>query len=614
MYLKALCAYAESNLSDELNNPAFEEGLVHFVVALDAKGGLVDIMPFEDIAPEGQTTLSAPKSPHHRSGGLYPLPGCDAVQYILGADPAWTPEGKERNHNERHVASVELWNTIADVTDDPAVKACVAFYADPEVVKKARELAVERGVVANNRLALYCAIPGSTSPEPVVEREALRQYWADYYEEGVFERHASAGHGYCIVTGEYGPLSRTHDKIKHCTNIGGMPSGVSLISFNRAAFESFGWKQNQNCPMSIRASKAYVMALNDLLRYRSEKEVRTRYNIRGAALLCWTDEPVLHPPMEFVNNPDPDIVSAVLDAPKQGLTLCQVFGAGTESEPLPQVTDLRFHSLTVTANMSRMIVRRYDDNTIGEIYENVWQWFHDVRVQSPYSGRFVRAPALWKLQKTLADPAMEGAATKGKSPEDHIQQSLVWRALFNEPLDRRVLSRLLERIFCTDPMQRASQKLALLRVCLNDLEEGNVEAQLDHNNNHPAYLCGRLLAIYDTLQYKAIFKIQRTVAEQFFRNAAVVPDQAFSEMNPKARYHIAKLKRSRNPAIVAAGHAIDQRVTDVMNRIERFPTQQSPEDQALFAVGFYHQKAHDRQQAEEAIARKEAETETTESQ
>ena len=53
--------------------------------------------------------------------------------------------------------------------------------------------------------------------------------------------------GICLVTGNYGPISRIHRSIKGVP--GAQSSGAALVSFNAPAFESYGKEQSYNAPV-----------------------------------------------------------------------------------------------------------------------------------------------------------------------------------------------------------------------------------------------------------------------------------------------------------------------------------------------------------------------------
>ena len=69
----------------------------------------------------------------------------------------------------------------------------------------------------------------------------------------------------CLISGRIGPIAPTHELDQGRREPGGQPSGVALMSFDKAAFRSYGWDKNANSPVSPERARAYVLALNDLL-------------------------------------------------------------------------------------------------------------------------------------------------------------------------------------------------------------------------------------------------------------------------------------------------------------------------------------------------------------
>jgi CRISPR-associated protein Csd1 len=69
-----------------------------------------------------------------------------------------------------------------------------------------------------------------------------------------------------------------------------------------------------------------------------------------------------------------------------------------------------------------------------------------------------------------------------------------------------------------------------------------------------------------------------------------------------AQAHLAKLERDKRGAYLA----LQRTMEDIIAGIRAFPTTLTLEEQGLFSLGYYHQRAHDRAQAEEAKATREA--------
>ena len=134
---------------------------------------------------------------------------------------------------------------------------------------------------------------------------------------------------------------------------------------------------------------------------------------------------------------------------------------------------------------------------------------------------------------------------------------------------------------------------------------------LDATNRDPAYLCGRLLAVLDTIQQRAISP-NATVVDRYYGTASSAPASVFGNLLDNAQNHLSKLRKE--PRTRGAGIALDNRLMDVIDGLEEFPKTLTLPQQGLFALGFYHQRAADRRAARERAEEKrfEGEAETGE--
>jgi CRISPR-associated protein Csd1 len=111
-----------------------------------------------------------------------------------------------------------------------------------------------------------------------------------------------------------------------------------------------------------------------------------------------------------------------------------------------------------------------------------------------------------------------------------------------------------------------------------------------------AYHCGRLLAVLESIQREAIGRnINTTIVDRFYGTASTAPASVFGRLVRGAQPHLSKLKGNENTR--AAGHALENRLTEIMSALDTFPHTLKLQHQGLFALGYYHQRAHDRAQA-----------------
>jgi CRISPR-associated protein Csd1 len=150
-------------------------------------------------------------------------------------------------------------------------------------------------------------------------------------------------------------------------------------------------------------------------------------------------------------------------------------------------------------------------------------------------------------------------------------------------------------------------RAALIKLVLlsqTDPKEDTM-VQLDPNNPSPAYHCGRALAVLENVQRLAIPGVGASVVDRFYGAASSAPATVFGPLLKNTRAHLDKLQRDRPGAY----QALERRLEEILGQISGshgFPKTLKLEDQGLFALGYYHQRAYDRAQALEARDRQQA--------
>ena len=117
-------------------------------------------------------------------------------------------------------------------------------------------------------------------------------------------------------------------------------------------------------------------------------------------------------------------------------------------------------------------------------------------------------------------------------------------------------------------------------------------ATLDETNSNSAYTCGRLFAVLESIQYHASGgNLNAGIRERFFSSASTTPTTAFGRLMKLSQHHLSKI-RSDRPGLAVN---LDKQLQELMCKIEgtRFPVTFSLEDQASFAIGYYHQRQDD---------------------
>jgi CRISPR-associated protein Csd1 len=620
MLLQALVHYADTDLASQLADQAFEFKPVPYAMEIDQNGKFLGIRQRmrEVIRGTGKKQkaiqepekLLVPKSPENRNSGIKPLLGCDAIQYVSGPMPgAWTTAKDISKHRDQHNGFVQFITKAALETTDVALKACTLFYSDDMAVAQAQKELSEKKPAMGSLVTLSVRFSNNDTEGiggPIVERKKIREYWRTYYEEKFAERHAEGGNAICLISGKYGPVAVTHEKIKGMGSLGGQAAGVSLMSFDKEAFCSYGWKKNTNSPVNPERAMAYVLALNDLLipgphrhGMSRDKVVRTRTDLAGVGFLYWTSSPSDDDIMSLVEGSNPDDINKLL--------VSLHTGNNTISD---QIDQNNFYLLVVSGNGGRLVIRDWHTESLLKVKMNIKRWFDDQKVPNVFSkGEWSDPPRLKNLIREISPPRME---FDDNANADKVMR-MIQRALFGLPLSRTILSSALNRLRVEKGSNRLSPvRIGLIRLCVNDIlvhEKKGVPMSSsldpnDPNQKHPAFICGRLLAVYDGLQYQSQGDVGVTVADRFYGLASTYPLLAFPKLETLSKAYLKKLRRDNGGAAYAISKRIDDLTVTLISNGGKYPGQLNLEDQGRFAIGFHFQKAEDARAREEAQNRK----------
>ena len=122
-------------------------------------------------------------------------------------------------------------------------------------------------------------------------------------------------------------------------------------------------------------------------------------------------------------------------------------------------------------------------------------------------------------------------------------------------------------------------------------------SQLQPDHPITAYHCGRLLAVLENIQRTASDgKLNTTLIDRFYGTASSAPASVFGNLLRGAQPHLAKMRK--NDRRKGAAYALEQEMMDVIDKISAFPATLVAKEQAIFALGYYHQRAYDRSQAQ----------------
>lgn len=114
---------------------------------------------------------------------------------------------------------------------------------------------------------------------------------------------------------------------------------------------------------------------------------------------------------------------------------------------------------------------------------------------------------------------------------------------------------------------------------------------LDLEYKNPAYLCGRLFAVLEDIQYKTYKasgrELNRTISDTYFTSASTRPATVFPRLIDMAKVYMAKPESSKYKL------RDDERIGQIANELEhKYPNTLSLEEQGIFILGYYQQKQY----------------------
>ena len=602
-----------------LADPAFETMPVPYAIELDDGGILLGhgissrrgniVIPAKKKGGEPKTKPDAGKRvPIPRPHGNTASQGfarffVNAVSRIVPMENDLAKKGEKDRAGElakRGRSRATFWSQIdraADETEDPALRAVQAFgrslNSDPDLASKLEKALVARGAAPTDRCTFaYAPDRGKT----ILDRESVRAWYRQFYREYTGGRQEAGPTGICQITGKIGPIPTTHP-IK--LNVPGwMSMGVALVSYDKAAFESYGLEGTANAAIGYEAADAYGLALKRL----TQGGKRSSLRVGETLFLFWTREPASLDFMDLFDAPTTASIAHLLKAPD----------AGQAEQSSTSVDD--FYCLVLSSNSARVIVRDYLEERLPKVKQNVVTWFRDLTIASTNKddlGHPVATFPLWQLASSMTAPK-SGNQVDWSRINDLIPR-LVAAALKGDELPDGILASCLQRLRAEGSHGFRPPRMALMKICL--IRKGvSMSEKLNPLESNPAYICGELLAVFDQIQRAALGKLKANVVDKYYGGFSAAPLTALGNLFENAQHHLQSI-RTKN---VQRAASLDKRLALVARKLKDVPEGQLTfADQARFALGYYHAKADQierwakiQQERAEAESRKRADKST----
>lgn len=479
---------------------------------------------------------------------------------------------------------------------EPLLLPCVRAIENPDFSAKIRALLDREKIKPGDRVSFQ------VDHKNILESEAVIRWWSDYRKQ--FLASAEDHLVRCLITGDLSVPMRTTGVVTGLLSVGGHSRGDSLVCFDKAAFESYDLKQAANAPVSEEAMSAVNIALTELL-----KKAPT---LTGMKIVHWYDCDIARQ-----DDPIPLIISGLAfqededgeedDSPEEAedsqaekvLAAEQRFRALVEAvQNGKSVTPLnaQYHILLLSGAGGRVMIRRYERGTYGELVEALNQWENDLRLTNSnetdvlpsckLKARFIRLLKYQKSDRKVFQRMDKELSALGPTV---LQAIINKKAPLPDSVAVRALNHIRSKMMASDdddqqrdsldPIAEQWLKVWLLR---NRNKGGMILDKYNSEYYDLPYCCGAMVAVYGAIQTAAMGEVNASVIDRYYGSAIQTPALVIGTLSHRAKNHLSNLSGG-------AKYYYEKLLSELTTKVagQHFPVTLNLEQQSEFSLGYY---------------------------
>lgn len=422
------------------------------------------------------------------------------------------------------------------------------------------------------------------------EMDCVKEAWNLYYEQ-----NPDSVPGVSSITGKKSQIAST------CIKTG----MASLFSFkDDTVGNTWGLGGTESLGIDVDIMRKVVLVLNYLKDVSWENKFRfpAFFMENGDGISCrfgWIE-----------NLPDgvPDILQSILfDGSVDDFEQLGIVFRDLHAARLPSVFCLNTHYYILDLDIpkqGRFVVRDFQENTFGDLELNVRRYYDDIALQSgtvwkgtPLS--FLNAMSVSKKDERSGKLRLNTKFSEGeKKLYGKIRKELFDSVLSGMNYPNFVFSTILQRIRAEglpfDFDYGNHIRIAYLKAYLIRNRKEKIMTGLDLTRTDTPYLCGRLFALYEHFERKAVQSDndglwKEPPVSKRLHSMSATPVAAFALL-PR---HVAPYRDRliSNPNTVGTALWLDRQVEDIFAHMDaELPTRFKAEESAMFYIGYYQQR------------------------
>lgn len=568
--------YDRLEAAGEAPPPGFSRERIGFVLIFASDGTPVALEPLSDDDPDRPgRRMCVPAPPESRTSKILPGTFWDPAAYVLGIarsdkSDEFGPEFKRAK--AKHDAFVQHHRGLIAHNPDPGLQAFLAFL-DRWTPAEFSKRGWDPGALTANIVFRWEDDP--EAPRFLHERDAAT---------ALVPEPPTLPAQHCLITGKVEPIARLHPVIKGVKDA--QTSGARIVSFNKAAFTSFGADKGANAPVSSRAAFAYTTALNTLL---DRDAVQQRHlTIADTTVVFWADGP------RDAANGIENLFGGSIDSVTPGDSEAELravladlaAGRATTGKYDPAT---RVFLLGLTPSEARLSVRFWQIEELHTLARNILRFWEALSIE----------PIPWKGPPAARSLLYETAlGRKAKNISPRLAGEVMRAVLSGRPLPRSLMSAVIVRIRAGDKADNRrdcridGRRAAICKAVVNGHQKQEIiPVALNPDHPDPAYRLGRLFAMLEQAQRGALGgAINAPIKDQYFAAASASPARVFPLLLSNSANHLAKMRKSgKLPRAIAIEKTIQQIYSGLRPEL---PRSFNLDSQGIFMAGYYHQTAH----------------------
>ena len=545
----------------------------YYSIVLDEKGNFIRLEPLG--GDSGLPLLTF--RPEERTSA--PVPHCmgDHAGYILGLKEVKAKDNfdyaKEMTRNEKTLTAfkkdVEYFFNI--LPDNSFVQAIHAFY-------KKFSLETINAIKHDSHWVDFCKYLAKNITFSVI---GINGYAASDNEILQVKKQSKSNENkkaVCLITGvKEKPVNTTYSSF-----ILGGKSNAKLVAFQvNSGYDSYGKKMGLNAPISEEAEFKYTTALLKLL----SKNSRNKFRIGDRSFIFWASSN-----SEAAEQTEGSLFDLLgyteeeVDDPNAKIEQVRKVFTAIYSGSLKTSLEDRFYILGLAPNSARIAVVYWSECSLKEFAGKILCHFEDMKIKDT---RIDKKPYMG-IKSMLAAVTLNG---KQSEATPNLPEAVVKSIFQGTPYPFTLFSACIRRIRAESGNKDAIRiaRMAIIKAYLNRINDNNkkIETMLDKSNTNQGYLCGRLFAVLENLQYAA--NKQDSIRSGYMNAAASTPSAVYPTILKLSNSHYSKLAKDKKGLAIY----FDNQKKEIMAQISDFPDTLDLSDQGRFFLGYYHQKNHE---------------------